>query len=156
MDGGIPPIIIRSLSGILVRLMSGSDGVLISSSLTGIALHQWTVLAQNPWVDDISKRNVFDYNILLHTSEAEKKGSRRRFLWIESETNRVKGRVRVTECVHPDVWRLLPNQDNGPEQDSRQGQGGASECPDEVRWNMVDTLSAKLTTAQGEGLQSED
>jgi anaerobic selenocysteine-containing dehydrogenase len=111
-----------------------------------LPLHQWTVLVQNPWVDDISKRNHLDYHILLHSSVAEKKGIKDGdFIWVESETNRVKGRVRVTECVHPEVvgtFSILGQW--ARDKTFAKGKGVHFNSLVKFDWSMVDTLTGQI------------
>ncbi len=111
-----------------------------------LPLHQWTVLVQNPWVDDISRRNHLDYQILLHTSAAEKRGIKDGdMIWVESGTNRVKGKVRVTECVHPLVvgtFSILGQW--AKDKTHAKGKGVHFNSLIKFDWSMVDTLSGQL------------
>jgi anaerobic selenocysteine-containing dehydrogenase len=77
-------------------------------SCSKLPLHTHTLNADNPWIDDICTRNRFDYNILVNTETAAKKGiSDGDEIWVESRVGKVKGKVRVTGCVHPQVVGML-------------------------------------------------
>jgi anaerobic selenocysteine-containing dehydrogenase len=105
-----------------------------------------TIHSENPWVDDICKRNPLDYSILLHPIAAEKKGVKDGdLIWVQSETNRVKGRVRVTECVHPKVVGTFAIMGRwGREKIISRGKGVHFNSLIKFDWNMVDTLSGQI------------
>ena len=68
-----------------------------------ISTHQFSVTTENMWVDEIAVENPYSYNIMVHTSMAEKKGLQTRDLVaVESRYGKVVGRLRVTELVHPE------------------------------------------------------
>jgi len=73
-----------------------------------LPLHYQTVCADNPWINDICTHNRLDYNILLNTETARKKGIQDGdIVYVESKVGKVKGKVRVTGCVHPQVVGTL-------------------------------------------------
>ena len=73
-----------------------------------IPLHFQTTSADNPWVNDICSRNRLDYNVLLNTRTAKEKGIQDGdTVIVESRVGKVKGKVRVTGCVHPQVVGTL-------------------------------------------------
>jgi anaerobic selenocysteine-containing dehydrogenase len=73
-----------------------------------IPLHFQTTSADNPWINDICSRNRLDYNLLLNTRTAKEKGIQDGdTVIVESRAGKVKGKVRVTECVHPQVIGTL-------------------------------------------------
>ena len=88
--------------------------------------------SENAWIDDVITRNRLDYFIMVHPSAAEpqkiKDGDE---IWVESEIAKIKGRVRVTECVHPKVVGFFGAlRPLGPKKDHSQGQGIPYEFPD--------------------------
>lgn len=69
-----------------------------------LPLHYHTISADNAWINDVSSRNRLDYNVLVNTETAKKKGIKDGdTITIESRVGKVNGKVRVTECVHPQV-----------------------------------------------------
>jgi anaerobic selenocysteine-containing dehydrogenase len=68
-----------------------------------IPFHTFSVSGQNLWIDEISERHPYAYRILIHRSVAETKGIRDGdCVWVESKYGKVKGKCRVTECLHPE------------------------------------------------------
>ncbi len=67
--------------------------------------HTFSYTAENPWLDDLAQRHPYTYNLMVNTETAEKKGLENgEEVWLETEKGyKVKGVVRVTECVHPEV-----------------------------------------------------
>jgi molybdopterin-containing oxidoreductase family molybdopterin binding subunit len=65
--------------------------------------HTNSFTMQIPWLDEVSVNDPYTYNIMMHPDTAKKKGIMDGDLvWIESpKGNRVKGRVKLTEGVHP-------------------------------------------------------
>jgi anaerobic selenocysteine-containing dehydrogenase len=111
-----------------------------------LPLHQQTLSSRNVWVDDLSVRNPLDYFVLIHTSVAKERDIQDGDLvWIESEVGRVKGKARVTECVHPRVVGTFGTL-------GRWGEGSGAGCGKGVHfnsliklgWDMVDTLSGQM------------
>jgi len=73
-----------------------------------IPLTTHTISADNPWIDDICSHNRLDHNVMLNTETARKKGIRDGdTIVVESRAGKVKGKVRVTGCVHPQVVGIL-------------------------------------------------
>lgn len=111
-----------------------------------LPLHGQTHSSDNAWVDDISRRNPLDYAVLLHSSAAKKKGiSDGDLVWVESDVGRIKGKVRVTECVHPGVvgtfatlGRWSRNAAIGA------GKGVHFNSLINLDWDRVDTLSGQI------------
>jgi len=124
----------------------GDDEYDLYISFSKAPLLAHTTTMENPWADDIVKRNPLDYSVLLHTSYAEKKGIKDGdMVWVESDVNRVKGKVRVTECVHPKVvggfgiggrW--------GREKNVSRGKGVHFNSLIKFGWDMIDTLSGQI------------
>jgi anaerobic selenocysteine-containing dehydrogenase len=69
-----------------------------------VPTHQFSVTCENLWIDEIATANPYSYNIMIHTSAADRKGLRTGDLvTVESEYgSKVEGRLRVTELVHPE------------------------------------------------------
>lgn len=105
-----------------------------------------TITAENPWIDDIVKRNPFDYSVLVHTSVAARKGIRDGdMVWVESEVNRVQGKARVTEAVHPQVVATFGIGGRwGREKNVSRGKGVHFNSLIRFGWDMVDTLSGQI------------
>ena len=115
-------------------------------SFSKLPLHSHSISSENPWVDDISKRNPLDYNVLLHTSAAEKKGIKDGdMVWVESDIARVKGKVRVTECVHPKVVGAFGLGGRwGREKNVSRGKGVHFNALMRMDWDKVDTLCGQI------------
>ncbi|MEW6443078.1 MAG: molybdopterin-dependent oxidoreductase [bacterium] len=105
-----------------------------------------SITAENPWADDVVKRNPMDYAVLIHTSVAEKKGIRDGdWVWVESDVTRVKGRARVTECVHPKVVGNFGIGGRwGREKNISRGKGVHFNSLIRFGWDMVDTLCGQI------------
>jgi molybdopterin-containing oxidoreductase family molybdopterin binding subunit len=69
-----------------------------------IPFHALSVTTQNPWLNDLAEHNPYAYKILINSQTAEIKGIKDGDeIWVESAAGRVKGRAKVTECIHPEV-----------------------------------------------------
>jgi len=65
--------------------------------------HQFSVTCENLWIDEIATANPYSYNIMIHTSVAQKKGLfTGDIVTVESKHGKYTGRLRVTELVHPE------------------------------------------------------
>jgi anaerobic selenocysteine-containing dehydrogenase len=68
-----------------------------------VPTHQFSVTTENLWIDEVAERNPYTYNIMIHTSAAERKGLKTGDrVCVESRYGKYTGRLRVTELVHPD------------------------------------------------------
>jgi len=125
---------------------SGEYDLLLANTKGALLSH--TINAENPWVDDICSRNRNDYRVLLHTRAAAERGIRDGDLvYVESRTGRVKGRVRVTEGVHPEVLGTVGILGHWARQKPiSRGQGVHSNALIATDWNMVDPLSGQIDT----------
>ncbi|MFI5394619.1 MAG: molybdopterin-dependent oxidoreductase [Candidatus Binatia bacterium] len=105
-----------------------------------------TISMENPWVDDIVKRNPLDYSVMIHTSVAERQGIKDGDLvWLESDVIRVQGRARVTECVHPQVVATFGIGGRwGRDKNVSRGKGVHLNSLIRFGWDMVDTLSGQI------------
>ncbi len=114
-----------------------------------IPLHGQSVSAENAWVDDICRRSRLDHNILLNTETAASKGIRDGDqVWIESRTGRVKGKVRVTGAVHPEVVGILGGHMGQWARSKIVAKGKGVHINSLVAhdWSMVGTLTGQLDT----------
>jgi len=68
-----------------------------------VPFHTFSISGQNLWINEISERHPYAYRVLIHTKAAEKRGIKDGdWVWVESRHGKVKGRCRVTECIHPE------------------------------------------------------
>jgi len=73
------------------------------SGRAAIFLHS-TTPATNPWLIEIAERDPFMLRVMINTETADKKGLKDDdFVWVESRVGKVKGRLKLTECVHKEV-----------------------------------------------------
>ncbi len=114
--------------------------------ISKLPLLSHSITMENPWVDDIAKRNPLDYSVLLHTSVAERKGIREGdWVWVESDVTRVKGRARVTECVHPKVVGAFGIGGRwAREKKVSRGKGVHFNSLIRFDWDQVDTLCGQF------------
>jgi anaerobic selenocysteine-containing dehydrogenase len=58
---------------------------------------------ENPWIDEVCERTNA-YNILLNEKVGRAKGIRDGdSVWLESPTTKVRARVKLTQCIHPEA-----------------------------------------------------
>ncbi len=71
-----------------------------------VPFHTFTSTQNNPWLDEISRIDPFFYNIAMNAETARSKGFQDGD-WIELESaytgGKVRGRVKLSQCVHPEV-----------------------------------------------------
>ena len=68
-----------------------------------IPTHQFSVTCENLWIDQMAVNNPYSYNIMVHTSEAEKRRLQTGDLvTVESKYGKFTGRLKVTELIHPE------------------------------------------------------
>lgn len=66
--------------------------------------HTFSISGENPWIDEVSSYNPYTYRILMNREVANRKGIKDGdLIWVESDVARVKGLVKVTELIHPEV-----------------------------------------------------
>ena len=66
--------------------------------------HQFSVTAENLWIDEIATGNPYSYSVMIHTSVAETKGLvDGDAVCVESKYGYIKGKLKVTELMHPDT-----------------------------------------------------
>ncbi|HJN87104.1 MAG: molybdopterin-dependent oxidoreductase [Dehalococcoidia bacterium] len=70
-----------------------------------IPFHQYSISAQNPWLNEISEHHPYAYNIMVNTETARRRGIKDGAnITVETMAGRkVTGKVKVTQCVHPEV-----------------------------------------------------
>lgn len=68
-----------------------------------VPTHQFSVTTENLWIDEVAQENPYTYNIMIHTSAAERKGLKTGdTVCVESRYGKYTGKLKVTELVHPD------------------------------------------------------
>ena len=68
-----------------------------------VPTHQFSVTTENLWIDEVASDNPYTYNVMIHTSAAQKKGLKTGdTVCVESRYGKYTGRLKVTELVHPD------------------------------------------------------
>jgi anaerobic selenocysteine-containing dehydrogenase len=67
-------------------------------------LHTNSYTMENAWLDEAAQLDPFSYRIAINTKSGQAQGLKTGdLIWVETETGRkVKGRVRLTECIHPE------------------------------------------------------
>jgi anaerobic selenocysteine-containing dehydrogenase len=67
-------------------------------------LHTNSYTMENAWLDEAAQLDPFSYRIAINTNSGQALGLRSGDpVWVESDTGRrIKGRVRLTECIHPE------------------------------------------------------
>jgi len=116
-------------------------------SSSRLPLHNYSISADNPWVDDVSSHSRLDYHILLNTETAKRKGIRDGdIVCVASKTGTVKGRVRVTECIHPEVVGTLGGHLGQWAQQKKiaKGKGINHNALLALDWDLVGTLTGQL------------
>jgi thiosulfate reductase/polysulfide reductase chain A len=73
-----------------------------------VPFHTHSISAENLWIDEISVANPYTYNIMIHTSVADKKGLEESDkVCVESKYGgKVTGRLKVTELLHPECLAI--------------------------------------------------
>jgi anaerobic selenocysteine-containing dehydrogenase len=106
------------------------------------------VSADNPWINDLSIHNRLDYNVVLNTETAKKRGIKDGdIVFIESRVGKITGKVRVTEGVHPQVVGTLAiggHWSRGLPIAKGKGMNANSLIP--FDFNNMETLSGQLDT----------
>jgi len=104
--------------------------------------------ASNAWVDDVLSTKRYTRYVLLHTTEARKRGLQDEDdVYVESKTGRVRGKLRVTECVHPKVLGTFGNGGGwARNRPIAQGKGVHSNSLIAFDWNMFDSISGQIDT----------
>ena len=63
-----------------------------------------TLPATNAWLMEIAERDPYATRILLNAATAKRKGLQDgTMVWVESPHGKIKGRLKVTETIHPEV-----------------------------------------------------
>jgi anaerobic selenocysteine-containing dehydrogenase len=67
-------------------------------------VHTNSYTMENAWLDEVARLDPFSYAIAINTKSGKRLGlANGDAIWLESETGRrIKGRVRLTECIHPE------------------------------------------------------
>lgn len=68
-----------------------------------LPFHTFSITAENPWIDEISRANPYAYNVMMNSSTAAAKGLRDGDrVRIESRHGAEDAMLRVTELIHPE------------------------------------------------------
>ncbi len=63
-----------------------------------------TITPENAWLNELAERHFRLLKIEINTETAKKRGIEDGDqIWVESIAGKVKGRARVTECIHPEA-----------------------------------------------------
>jgi molybdopterin-containing oxidoreductase family molybdopterin binding subunit len=66
--------------------------------------HQFSITSENLWIDEIASKNPYSYNIMVHTSTAQKRGLvTGDTVCVQSRYGEYRGQLKVTELVHPET-----------------------------------------------------
>ncbi|MDP6175355.1 MAG: molybdopterin dinucleotide binding domain-containing protein, partial [Rhodospirillales bacterium] len=67
-------------------------------------IHTNSLTLENAWLDEAAQLDPFSYNIAINTQSGRQRGLESGYnIWVESEAGRrVRGRVRLTEAIHPE------------------------------------------------------
>ncbi|MDO8636393.1 MAG: molybdopterin-dependent oxidoreductase, partial [Dehalococcoidia bacterium] len=69
-----------------------------------VPMHYHTVTTKNPWLNEVAERHPYAYKIMINSVPAKKLGIKDGdMIWVESKAGKVKGRAKVTECIHIDA-----------------------------------------------------
>ncbi|MBI2918514.1 MAG: molybdopterin-dependent oxidoreductase [Chloroflexi bacterium] len=69
--------------------------------------HSLSVTAQNPWLNELSQHHAYVYKVMVNRDTAHRKGLKDGDLVeVESAGGKTRARVKVTECIHPEVVGL--------------------------------------------------
>ena len=69
-----------------------------------LPFHTFSFTAQNPWLSELAEHHPYAFKILINSDAAEREGlADGDTVWLESEGGRVKGELKLTEGVHPEV-----------------------------------------------------
>lgn len=72
-----------------------------------LPFHGLSVTTVNSWLNEVCEHHPFAFKLLINTETARKKNIRSgQIVWVESKTGKLKGEVRLTECIHPEVIAL--------------------------------------------------
>lgn len=118
----------------------------LANGKAAILAHSYN--SENPWVDDICEQKRYYRYILLHTFAAKERGlSDEDEVYVESATGRVRGRLRVTECVHPKVVGTFGNGGGwAKRRPIAAGKGVHSNSLIQHDWSMLDPISGQIDT----------
>jgi molybdopterin-containing oxidoreductase family molybdopterin binding subunit len=82
----------------------GHDGFDLYAFYYRDTLHTNSYTTENPWLDEAARLDPFSYTVAINAATARRKGlADGQPVWIETESGRrVKGRLKLTQMVHPD------------------------------------------------------
>jgi anaerobic selenocysteine-containing dehydrogenase len=63
-----------------------------------------SISPENPWINELCEHHPYAYKMLINLDTARRKGFKDGDdVWVESTAARVRGRIKLTECIHPEV-----------------------------------------------------
>ncbi|MBI3015468.1 MAG: molybdopterin-dependent oxidoreductase [Candidatus Tectomicrobia bacterium] len=69
-----------------------------------LPFHSLSITTQNPWLNEMAESHPYAYRIMINAETAKRKeildGQE---ICVESVAGKVKGRAKVTQCIHPEV-----------------------------------------------------
>ncbi len=66
--------------------------------------HAHSVTPNNPWLQELTERHRYGYNVLINPVTAARKGIKNGdLICIESTTGKVRGRAKIIEGIHPEA-----------------------------------------------------
>ncbi len=69
-----------------------------------LPIHFMSVTSKNAWLDELSRRHPYAYKAVINRAAGEARGLRDGdIVWVESEVGKVKGEVKLSDCVHAEV-----------------------------------------------------
>lgn len=77
---------------------------------TSFRIHGTGGNAANPWLNEMREMDPYEINVHINPATAKAKGlSDKQEVWIESSNAKIKGRLRLTELIHPRVLGVPGN-----------------------------------------------
>lgn len=70
-----------------------------------LPFHQYSITAENPWIDEVTQQDPYAYKIMVNTRTAQRHGVKDgATICVEAVGGqKVNGQVKVTEGIHPEV-----------------------------------------------------
>ncbi len=69
-----------------------------------LTFHNFSNTPENAWLNEIGEHHLYCYKLVINADTAARKGIRDGDLvWVESRAGKVKGKVKASQCIHPEV-----------------------------------------------------
>jgi len=110
-------------------------------------IHTNSYTMENAWLDEAARLDPFSYTIAINAETGRKKGLHDGDLvWVENERGRkVKGRVRLTQTIHPEGLGIAGNAGHWSEgMPVAKGKGVHFNEMLEIDWNHVSPVNLNL------------